>query len=153
MESLKLKILPAFVFALFAAGMYLLDKVLPFGEFDFFGRQLLIYILAGIGLFIALVAIFQFSRQGTTLDPRQPEKATKLVTGGLYQYSRNPMYLALLLVLLAWGLRLGNAFNTLLAAGFVWYMNRFQILPEEEVLHRKFGAAFRQYCTLVRRWF
>jgi protein-S-isoprenylcysteine O-methyltransferase Ste14 len=63
------------------------------------------------------------------------------------------MYLSLLLLLLAWGLYLGNAFNTLLAALFVAYMNRFQIGPEERFLESRFGPAFRQYCTLVRRWF
>jgi protein-S-isoprenylcysteine O-methyltransferase Ste14 len=63
------------------------------------------------------------------------------------------MYLAILLVLLAWGLWLGNAFNTLLAAGFVGYMNKFQIRPEEEALATIFGKEFQQYCTQVRRWF
>jgi protein-S-isoprenylcysteine O-methyltransferase Ste14 len=63
------------------------------------------------------------------------------------------MYLALLLILLAWGLWLGNAFNTLLAAGFVGYMNRFQIIPEEEALTAMFGKRYQQYCKQVRRWF
>ena len=82
-----------------------------------------------------------------------PSKATSLVTGGIYNYSRNPMYLALLLILLAWGLWLGNAFNILLAAGFVGYMNKFQIIPEETALASKFGKTYHQYCILVRRWF
>jgi protein-S-isoprenylcysteine O-methyltransferase Ste14 len=63
------------------------------------------------------------------------------------------MYLALLLLLLGWGLYLGNAFNTLLAAGFVYYMNTFQIIPEEEVLKDRFGKEYQKYCVLVRRWF
>ena len=63
------------------------------------------------------------------------------------------MYLGLLLLLLAWGLHLGNAFNIVLAAGFVAYMNRFQIVPEEETLSKLFGKEYAQYCTLVRRWF
>jgi protein-S-isoprenylcysteine O-methyltransferase Ste14 len=63
------------------------------------------------------------------------------------------MYLAMLLLLLAFGVKLGNAFNTLVAAGFVAYMNRFQIVPEERILLDKFGRSFKEYCTLTRRWF
>ncbi|MBT8223517.1 MAG: isoprenylcysteine carboxylmethyltransferase family protein, partial [Eudoraea sp.] len=62
-------------------------------------------------------------------------------------------YLALLMILLAWGLWLGNAFNTLTAAGFVYYMNAYQIKPEEKHLHQIFGAEYKQYCTMARRWF
>ncbi|NNE78150.1 MAG: isoprenylcysteine carboxylmethyltransferase family protein, partial [Pricia sp.] len=94
-----------------------------------------------------------FARLRTTINPTQPSKANKLVDGGIYAYSRNPMYLALLLILLAWGIWLGNAFNTLLAAGFVAYMNRFQIVPEEQALLDIFGKAYRKYCINVRRWF
>lgn len=63
------------------------------------------------------------------------------------------MYLAMLLFLVAFGLRLGNAFNTLLAAGFVYYMNHFQIQTEEKALEEKFGMEYRLYRKAVRRWF
>ena len=48
---------------------------------------------------------------------------------------------------------LGNAFNSLLAAGFVYYMNNFQIMPEEEALASMFGKEYQKYCVMVRRWF
>ena len=102
---------------------------------------------------IGLLGVIQFLKAGTTLDPRHPEKSSELVLKGVYNFSRNPMYLGLLLFLLAWGLHLGNAFNTILAALFVAYMNRFQIAGEEEALEKKYGAAYRSYCALVRRWF
>lgn len=102
---------------------------------------------------MALVALIQFYVQKTTIDPSKPSKTVKLVTNGVYAFTRNPMYLAMLLLLLGWGgLWLGNAFNTLLAAGFVGYMNRFQIMPEEETLERIFGSSYRSYCLSVRRW-
>lgn len=150
---MKLKIPPIGVFLLFAGFMFLLAEYLPVGYFDFFGRTYLIVSLCSIALLIGLISIFQFFKSRTSIDPMTPSKASSLVTKGLYQYSRNPMYLALLLLLLAWGLYLGNAFNTLLAAGFVYYMNAFQILPEEEMLSRKFGKAYQKYCIMVRRWF
>ena len=133
--------------------MYLLATYLPVGYFDFFGRNYLMYLLLFLALLIGTVSLFQFFSSKTSIDPRSPSKVSTLVTGGLYQYSRNPMYLALLLLLLGWGLYLGNAFNTLLAAGFVYYMNTFQIIPEEEVLTNMFGKEYQKYCVIVRRWF
>lgn len=153
MERLRLKVPPTLVGICFAGGMWLLDRLLPVGEFDFFGRGVLIYILAGLSLFLGLWSVVLFGIKRTSIDPMHPDKASALVTGGPYQFSRNPQYLALLLLLLAFGLWLGNAFNTLLAAGFVSYMNRFQIVPEEEQLEQQFGSAYSGYCRLTRRWF
>lgn len=151
--SMKLKIPPAIVFLAFGLSMYLLAAFLPFGYFDFFGRRYLVWALVIFAVVVAISALFQFYSHKTTLNPTKPSKATKLVDTGIYGYSRNPMYLALLMLLLAWGIWLGNAFNTLLAAAFVAYMNRFQIIPEEEALRTIFGKAYRQYCINVRRWF
>lgn len=153
MNTLERKVPPALVFLLFGGAMFLLERWLPAGEFDFFARRELIWGLNLLGLFLVSAGVLQFLLKRTTVDPVHPEKASKLVTGGLYRYSRNPMYLGLLVFLLAWGLALGNAFNTITAAGFVAYMNRFQIRPEERALEARFGAEFRQYCKLVRRWF
>lgn len=150
---MELKLPPALVGIVFGTVMYLLALVLPFGYFDFFGRMLLSKILFALGLLLGVVALFQFYRQKTTIDPRFPEKSSVLVTHGVYKISRNPMYLAMLLVLLALGMALGNAFNTLVAAGFVGYMNRYQIIPEEKILLAKFGAAFKEFSSLTRRWF
>ncbi len=150
---MKFKIPPAVVTLVFGVFMYLLDRFLPVGEFDFFGRKILTYIVLAIGFLIAGVALLQFWNTKTTIDPLQPEKASSLVSSGIFNYTRNPMYLALLLLLIAWGLHLGNAFNTLFAAGFVYFMNYFQIGPEEEALLKKFGKEYQLYCRAVRRWF
>ena len=131
---MELKLPPVVVFLIFALGMYLLDAFLPFGEFDFFGRMYLKSFLLFLAVLVGFFPLAQFYRSKTTVDPRRPNSASKLVTNGIYGYTRNPMYLAMLLILLAFGLHLGNAFNVLLAAGFVAYMNRFQISPEEQAL-------------------
>ena len=150
---MRLKIIPPLITLLFGGIMYVLDRFLPVGEFDFFGRSILIKILFLLGVVIAILAFIQFARHKTTTNPRHLEKVSTLVTGGIYRLSRNPMYLSLLLFLLAWGLYLGNAFNAVTAAAFVSYMNAFQIRPEEEMLLQKFGPAYSQYCKAVRRWF
>lgn len=150
---MRLRIPPALVMLIFGALMYVLAKFLPVGDFDFFGRNELAWFLFGLGFLIGIVAVAQFIITKTTTDPLHPQKASKLITKGVFNYTRNPMYLGLLLILLAFGLKLGNAFNTLLAAGFVSYINRFQIKYEEEVLEEKFGKEYRIFCKLTRRWF
>lgn len=150
---MELKLPPAIVFLLFGLMMYLLATFLPIGYFDFFGRMLFVKILAGLGVVVAILALFQFYIAKTTINPTKPDKTSNLVIGGVFKFSRNPMYLALLLVLLAFGMALGNAFNILTAAAFVGYMNRFQIIPEERILLDKFGRSYKEYCTLTRRWF
>ncbi len=150
---MALKLPPVIVFLFFAGFMYVLAAFLPAGDFDFFGRLLLIKILLASSVLIAVIAMYQFIRAKTTIDPMSPAKVSQLITRGIYNYSRNPMYLSLLLLLLGWGLWLGNAFNTLIAAGFVAYMNKFQIIPEEAVLRQRFGKIYDQYTIRVRRWF
>ena len=109
------------------------------GQFDFFGREFMMMALPIAAILIALIAIIQFRLKSTTISPQKLEQSTELVTNGIYDVTRNPMYLGLLLLLIAFGLYLQNAFNTMTAALFVYYINRFQIQPEEEQLTQKFG--------------
>ncbi len=151
--KMKYKLPPVVVFMVFGLLMYLLASYLPVGNFDFFGRYPLAIGISGIALLLALLSLYQFAKAKTTVDPIKPSKASVLVVSGIYQYTRNPMYLALLLILIAIGLKLGNAFNTIIAAGFVYFMNHFQIKKEEEALLKLFGKDYRLYCKAVRRWF
>ncbi|RIV32884.1 isoprenylcysteine carboxylmethyltransferase family protein [Flagellimonas lutimaris] len=150
---MKMKVPPALVMLVFGGLMYVLDMFLPFGDFEFFGKQELAMFLFGLGILVILISVIQFFMTRTTVDPLNPKKTSNLVTNGVYKFTRNPMYLGMLLFLLAFGLKLGNAFNTLVAAGFVSYLNRFQIKPEEEALKEMFGKEYSIYCKLTRRWF
>ncbi|MEM7291268.1 MAG: isoprenylcysteine carboxylmethyltransferase family protein, partial [Pseudomonadota bacterium] len=71
---------------------------------------------------------------------------------GIYNFSRNPMYLGLSFVLTGFGLWLGNFAALFLVPCFVAYITRFQIIPEEEILHEKFGTEYVEYCERVGRW-
>ncbi|MFX0556775.1 methyltransferase family protein [Maribacter sp. CXY002] len=150
---MELKLPPVVIFILFSIIMYLLGLFLPFGFFDFFGRVFMIKVLVVMAILVAMIALWQFYRLKTTIDPTNPSKTSNLVTSGIYQYTRNPMYLSMMLLLLALGIYLGNAFNILSVAGFVGYMNRYQIIPEERVLAEKFGSVYNQYLVKTRRWF
>jgi len=80
------------------------------------------------------------------------EKASALVTTGLYTVSRNPMYLGLVVILSGWAVLLGNPINILTLGCFVLLINRVQIIPEEKVLLAKFGNQYSAYTNKVRRW-
>ncbi|WP_273820971.1 methyltransferase family protein [Pseudomonas asplenii] len=110
----------------------------------------LIVLLAGVT--ICLAGVFSFRRARTTVNPLRPETASALVRSGIYRYTRNPMYLGFATVLVAWSIFLAWPPALLGVLGFVIYMNRFQIGPEERALAGLFGRDFTQYCSQVRRW-
>tara|TARA_R110000796_G_scaffold252631_3_gene389416 strand:+ start:74181 stop:74633 length:453 start_codon:yes stop_codon:yes gene_type:complete len=150
---MHLKLPPLFIALITCVLMYFLALFLPFGVFDFTGKKYMMFFLLGLGCLLEGFSLFQFFFKKTTISPISPDNASTLVVNGIYNFTRNPMYLGMLLLLLAFGLYLGNAFNILVAAGFVSYMNNFQIIPEEEALEKKFGEAYKNYRIKVRRWF
>lgn len=101
---------------------------------------------------ISVLGFNSFRGARTTVDPRKPETTSTLVTKGIYRFTRNPMYLGILLVLVAWVLFLAAAWALVVPFLFVLYINRFQIAPEERVLLAKFGAEYSAYASSVRRW-
>jgi protein-S-isoprenylcysteine O-methyltransferase Ste14 len=93
-----------------------------------------------------------FRRAQTTITPLKPETASSLVSTGIYGFTRNPMYLGLLTVLIGWAVYLAAPF-ALFGPLFFWlYIGRFQIVPEERALSALFGDRFTQYTAKVRRW-
>lgn len=93
-----------------------------------------------------------FWRVRTTINPLDPGKASYLVTNGIFRMSRNPMYLSLLLLLVAYAIRLDSLTIWLGPLIFAAYVTRFQILPEERALAEKFGEAYLDYKHRTRRW-
>ena len=114
--------------------------------------NMLAAILAITGLAIDIISLGAFKKAKTTFNPLSPEKASALVTGGLYKISRNPMYLGMLLILTGWTLYQSQFLGFIPLLGFVLYMNRFQIIPEEEAMIKNFGNSYRDYMTQTRRW-
>lgn len=105
-----------------------------------------------LAVFIAVASLLGFARNHTTINPHHPERSKHLVIEGLYRYSRNPMYLSLLLLLTAWCLHLQAGLSLLSCVVFVALINRLQILPEEKLLTQQFNEQYLQYCRNVRRW-
>jgi len=132
--------------------MRTIDVLLPIGEFNFPHVNLVVRILTVAGCLLGLIAFYQFYRAKTTFDPMNPDRARTLITTGLFKYTRNPMYLAMFILLFALALILGNYYNLLVLALFVVYMTSYQIKREEEVLLDLFGDEFSEYASRVRRW-
>lgn len=144
---------PLALFALVAVAMWLLDRLLPRIGPALPSLTVPAVLIGACGLVVGVLALLPFRRSRTTVDPRHPERASRLVTDGVYLVSRNPMYLAMLLGLVAWGLWLGQAVALLLGpVFFVAYLNRRQIVPEERALAATFGDEYERYRRTVRRW-
>ena len=152
MKALELRVPPVVLFALLAGAMYGLFRALPTWTIALPPTSIASGAVAFGGVAIALSGVAAFRRHRTTVNPHLPDRASSVVTSGIYRWTRNPMYLGLLLVLAGWALYLSNAAATLLLPTFVAWMNRFQIGPEERILAAKFGAPFTAYMAAVRRW-
>ena len=109
-------------------------------------------LLALAGLALDVSGLIAFHRAKTTLNPRSPERSTSIVRSGPYRFTRNPMYLGLALMLLGLCAYLANPATVVAVAVFIAYITRFQIIPEERLLHAKFGESYAQYKRSVRRW-
>jgi protein-S-isoprenylcysteine O-methyltransferase Ste14 len=107
---------------------------------------------AAAGILIAAAAITQFRRSRTTLNPIEPSRASHLVTGGIFGFSRNPMYLGLVLLLIGWACWLGSATPWLVPPLFAILIYAAQIVPEERALEAVFGDAYVAYRHRVARW-
>ena len=143
---------PPLVTLLFMLVMYLMSLLISFLNIG----SLVLGGLSGIVLCVSVLIIlssgWRFKKAKTTVDPTTPEKTTRLVTSGIYRYSRNPMYLGLLGFLIAEVLLLGNLLGLALLPLYMMTMNKRFIEPEEKALESLFEQAFIDYKQKVRRW-
>ena len=143
---------PPVVAALVAVIMWFAGRFVHALDFDFPGRFPLIVVLVVAGFLVGGIAFSLFSRARTTVNPLKPRESSVLVTRGLYRWTRNPMYLGMLIVLVAWAFFVANWLAFVGLPLFIGFINRFQIGPEERVLRERFGAQFDDYQARVRRW-
>ncbi len=103
-----------------------------------------------IGLIITIWSAVLFIKAGTEIKPF--EASTHLVTQGMYQLTRNPMYLGMVMILLGIALLFGSLTPFILIPIFVWLIQTIFIKNEEIVMERTFGDEYREYRERVRRW-
>ncbi|HRO59136.1 MAG TPA: isoprenylcysteine carboxylmethyltransferase family protein [Burkholderiaceae bacterium] len=152
MRWLELKLPPPIAGLAVAAMMWGATRLVPGAGFELPAHRTIALLFALAGAFIDFAGLVSFRRARTTINPLRPQASSTLVTSGIYRYTRNPMYLGMLAMLIAWGFWLSNALAIATSVLFVAWMNRFQIAPEERVLSGLFGQAFADYTRRVRRW-
>jgi protein-S-isoprenylcysteine O-methyltransferase Ste14 len=138
---------------IFGAGLgfgFLFHSWIPFNLLPPGLRRPLAIALGILGI-SCLVALIQFWRAGTSPEPWRP--ATRLVTGGIYRISRNPMYVGMTLLYLAASCWWNSAWPVVLLPAVIMVMHLGVIRREEAYLRGKFGQAYADYANRVRRWF
>ena len=124
---------------------YVLTVLLTWWE-----RVVIAVILLGAGGALAIAALLGFRSAGTHVEPWKP--ATALVTGGVFAWLRNPMYVALTLFLMALSLALVSDWLLVMTVAFVPVIHFGVVRREERYLEAKFGDAYRQYKARVPRY-
>ena len=132
--------------------MWAVAEVGPQFDLALQARYVVAGVLVVVGLAFDLLGLIAFRASRTTINPLRPERSTALVTGGVYRVTRNPMYVGMALLLLAWAVYLSSLLAFAGPVVFVLYITRFQIQPEERALQAIFGEDFGRYAARIRRW-
>ena len=135
----------------FGLSIYFTRGFFPMIEFSYSAYLGLLLLFSG--LFILISAVRLFRKGKTTVNPLSPEQATKLVTDGIFNHSRNPMYLGMGFILASMAVffnLLGGIIFTLM---FCAYITKFQIIPEERAMRALFSYDYDKYIKSTRRWF
>ncbi len=154
MKSLELKIPPVLIFLVAVIGLYNSPKDPALYDFlQGFHFAVAIGVFC-VGVTIGLWSVVTFKMAKTTVNPVSVEKASFLVTHGIFKYSRNPMYLAMAICIIgvALYLRVELIMGLFFLFFYIAYMTRFQIVPEEKVLLEKFNEDYQCYLNQTRRW-
>ena len=149
---MKLLIPPPIQALLSAIMMWLISRYFTHANFSFNGINIFALIFLIIAAIIIILSMYKFKKIKTTISPLRPNKTSSLVNSGIYAYTRNPMYLGLLLMLFSTALFLKNLISFLIIPLFILFITKNQILPEEEALENIFGEEYKNYKKKVRRW-
>ena len=149
---MKLLIPPPIQALLSAIMMCLINRYFTHANFSLNGINIFALIFLIIAAIIIILSMYKFKKIKTTISPLRPNKTSSLVKSGIYEYTRNPMYLGLLLMLFSIALFLKNFISFLIIPLFILFITKNQILPEEEALEKIFGEEYKNYKNKVRRW-
>ena len=152
MRALELKIPPPLAALLVGAVMWAAARLLPAVHLASQWRFMFAGVCAGFGVIVALLGVWAFRQAKTTVNPVAPEKASSVVTNGIFSYTRNPMYLGLTAELVGWAIWLSVPWVIVGPVALMLFLMRFQIVPEERVMSSKFGRDYDEYRKRVRRW-
>jgi protein-S-isoprenylcysteine O-methyltransferase Ste14 len=149
-DHANVRIAPPILTLLHIIAAFLLARLIPL---PFAVPRIVEYIgfaLVVIGFLFGLGAVLAFRRAHTTLDTYHP--VSSIVTSGVYSFSRNPIYLGFLLMVIGIPLNTGTYWGVILAPIFILLCNKLVIEHEETYLEKKFGEIYTSYKSRVRRW-
>ena len=152
MNWLEHKIPPPVVGLIVAAAMWGASSLGPQLSVSSGARIAMAILIVAVGIGFDVLGLLAFRTARTTVNPLRPEKASTLVTNGVYRVTRNPMYVGMAFLLLAWAVHLNALLPFAGIVVFVLYITRFQIWPEERAMQKLFGEQFSGYAARVRRW-
>ena len=144
------KIPPPLVVLILVISTFFSSKKIDLIQIPF--QSLISIFILSIGILILLNPVLKFKKSKTTINPIKFKKVNKLVTSGIYKYSRNPMYLGLLMIVFSSSIFYLNIYSILTPLFFYLWINRFQIKREEVFLTKKFGEDYLSYKKKTRRW-
>jgi len=136
----------------FICGLAIYFSKSFFNQFYNFNNNIISLFLLILGLAIFLSAVKSFRRQKTTVNPLEPKKASSLVSSGIFKFSRNPMYLGMLIVLLSISFNFNLIGGIITSLFFYVFITKFQIIPEEVAMNELFRDQFIEYSKKTRRW-
>lgn len=143
-------ILPPMVFLVALVAMGGLHQLSPGPEVIPEPWNLIGWAPFALGVAVAFWVKFRFDKAGTPIRPF--EETTALVTDGLFRYSRNPVYVAMVAALAGIAVVLGTLAPIIVIPAFAWFIRRRFIEAEERMLEDAFGEDYRAYKQRVRRW-
>jgi len=146
----KRKIVPPVYLLLALSTMFGLHHWAPLARLIAPPYTYLGVVFVALALALGVPAIGAFKKAGTPVIPF--ERATALVTSGSFRFTRNPMYLGMVLLLLGAAVLLGTAGALLPIPVFVWIIQMRFIHGEERFLEDLFGKDYVAYKSRVRRW-
>jgi protein-S-isoprenylcysteine O-methyltransferase Ste14 len=141
---------PPVLLVLFIVLGFALRAVLPFDVARTPFSQFAGFVLIALALALDAWASFTFTRAKTTILPHRGSQA--LVTHGPFAYSRNPIYVGNLMILVGVGLLAGSLWHVVLAPALAFAIGHFAIRREEAHLAARFPGEWAEYTARVRRW-
>ena len=132
------------------ASMVLLQFFIPVYQLAPYPWNVAGIIPLALGMALNIVADRAFKITGTTVNPF--EVSTTLITSGAFRFSRNPMYLGMVMILTGVAFLLGSLSTFIIIPIFAITIDRVFITTEEKMLDERFGNKWRQYKANVRRW-
>ena len=123
-----------------------------FNQFFNYNNNTISLFLLILGLLVFISAVKSFRKHKTTVNPLEPRKASSLVTTGIFKFSRNPMYLGMLMILLSISFRFDLIGGIIISLFFYFFITKFQIIPEEVAMNELFGNEFVDYEKKTKRW-